>query len=111
MDSKNPPEPATLTIPLKGENWSEPERWVLEQLFRGEIADFHSRYGRIDANLSEGWSEQRLLRPTFLQTILVHEFFRNALPPPGVRIRGAWVTQAIDFLNANLAHEWWLEAS
>src|SRR5262249_60299791 len=64
--------------------------------------------GDLDADRPEGLPESRILRPKFLETILLEDKYRSALPRRGVRIVGARFTQRIDLVNAELKHELWL---
>lgn len=98
-------------IPLKPADWSESERWIWQQARKGRIADFHERHGRIDPHEPKGWTEERSIRAAFVETILLHEPFRGALPRQGLRISGVWVRESVDLQNAELQHEWWLNAS
>ncbi len=54
---------------------------------------------------------RRKLSPTFLETILLHDPWRSAIPRQGVRIAGAWFNDTVDFEGAGIAHELWLNRS
>jgi len=87
--------------------WSSQEQWVWKQICEGKIADFNTVQGyggTLDPRKLEGWSEKRVLSPQFLETILLYEPFRSALPRYGVRIIGAWLQRPLDLQNATLAH-------
>jgi uncharacterized protein YjbI with pentapeptide repeats len=89
------------------EKWSSQEKWVWKRICEGEIADFNTARaygGSLDPKKLEGWSAKRALRSQFLQTILLFEPFRSALPQSGVRIVGAWFQEPMDLYNATLAH-------
>ena len=79
--------------------WTEPEKWVWEQVCKGERADFNARYAVTPADLAPdprnaaGWSANRLLSSAFLELILLHAPYRDALPRHGVRIIGAIIRQ------------------
>ena len=92
--------------PLPG--WREPERWAWACICESKDADFNGRLGEIlDPNNpkhDQKWSDSRTLRSTFLRTILLHEPFRSAVPPQGVRIIGAYFKDAIDLSDASI--EW-----
>src|SRR6266481_6312186 len=62
------------TEPIK--SWTEQEKWVWKQVCEGEIADFNNAEGysgKLDPKKSEGWTASRILRPAFLETILLRE--------------------------------------
>ena len=98
--------------------WSEPERWAWACICEGKAADFNERLGeKLDPIDPHEWSYdnrwstaykwpagRRTLSPRFLKTILLHEPFRSAVPPQGVRIIGAYFKDAIDLSDASI--EW-----
>ncbi len=83
------------------ESWSEPERWAWAEIRVGRIADFHARHGKLDPKEPEGWDETRKLSQAFLESILVREPFKGAVPRQGVRIVGAWFEEPIGLENAH----------
>ena len=91
--------------------WTKPEKWVWRQVCEGKTANFNDVDGELDPRDPEGWSHRRLISPQFLETILVYDPFRSALPRVGVRIIGAWVTGQIDLEHGHLAHPWSLGKS
>ncbi|MGA2223469.1 MAG: hypothetical protein ABSH41_03385 [Syntrophobacteraceae bacterium] len=92
--------------------WSEPEKWVWKQVCEGKIADFNQRYKKeLDPRTPDGWSKYREISPSFLETILLHEPYRGALPHQGVRIVGACVRSYVEMSNAIIRHMWSLERS
>lgn len=92
-------------------DWSEPEKWVWQQLCQGKIADFNRLYGELDPKTPNCWSETRVITPSFLETILTAKPYQSALPRQGVRIIGALIRQEIDLENGSICHQWWLEES
>ena len=108
---------ATLILPEESftvaprPDWSEPEKWVWQEICAGRIADFNQRYGALDPKTPDGWSETREITPSFLETILTRDPYQKALARQGVRILGAWVRQPVDLENGSLSHQWWLEGS
>ena len=82
------------------ESWSEPERWAWVEIRAGKIADFHARHSKLDPKEPEGWDQTRKLSQVFLETILLGEPFKGAVPRQGVRIVGAWFEEPIDLENA-----------
>ncbi|RMF94055.1 MAG: hypothetical protein D6736_00740 [Nitrospinota bacterium] len=94
--------------------WTRQEQWVWVQICTGKVADFNTARGyggRLDPSNPEKWPEARILRPVFLETILLHEPFRSALPRQGISIRGAWFTETLDLSYAILPHQLRLEDS
>jgi hypothetical protein len=75
-------------VPLPMEDWSAQERWVWDMVSTGKIADFNdtgldfNRGGReLKPENEEDWKGEegarRLLRPAFLETILLYEPWRG----------------------------------
>ena len=91
------------------ESWSEPERWAWAEIRAGKIADFHARLSELDPNEPEGWDQTRKLSQAFLETILVREPFKGAVPRQGVHIVGAWFEEPIDLVNAQIVPQLWLD--
>jgi hypothetical protein len=95
-----PPHPA----------WSPAEQWVWQRLCEGEIADFNAREGKIlDPSHPAGWDETRTVRAAFLDTVLLREPYRSALPRQGVRLVGARFDEATALDEARLGHMLWLD--
>jgi hypothetical protein len=110
----NPPFPGEPCETEPQQNWTEQEKWVWKKVGSGEIANFNEgdHYGGpLDPKKPEGWPENRVLRPKFLETILLHEPYRGALTRHGVSIIGAWFNEPNDLENATLAHELYLVSS
>jgi hypothetical protein len=94
------------------QRWTKQEIFVWERICAGAVANFNegAAYGgNLDADRPEGLPESRILRPKFLETILLEDKYRSALPRRGVRIVGARFTQRVDLVNAELKHELWLD--
>jgi uncharacterized protein YjbI with pentapeptide repeats len=88
---------------LHGTSWTEQERWVWTQVCEGREADLNQREGAMhDPNKSEGWTRVRILRPEFLESILLHEPYQEALSHRGIRIKGAWFIESLDLSEATL---------
>ena len=86
--------------------WTEPEKWVWEKICEGKVADFNKRpdarpFDPREQEDSENFSD-RTLRSGFLETILLHEPFRSAIPSQGVRIIGAYFPEPIDLSDASI---------
>lgn len=96
------------------ESWTPQEKWVWKQISQGKIADFNKAEGYggvLDPKEDKEWPDSRILRPGFLETILLHEPYRRALTRHGVRIIGAWFKEPLDLSNALLTHQLCLDAS
>jgi len=106
------PGESCQTAPI--ESWTQQEKWVWKQVCERKIADFNKAEGyggKLDPKKGEEWPETRVLRPAFLETILLHEPYRSALPRQGVRIVGAWFTESLDLSFAILVQQLWLDYS
>ncbi|MCB2228592.1 MAG: hypothetical protein KQH53_18090 [Desulfarculaceae bacterium] len=111
-----PPVSQEPWVPLPSHKWTEPERWVWEQVRTGREANFNQRYGKeLDPKDESLWAEEekerRTLRPDFLRTILLCEPWRGLITHVGVRIFGAFFEGDIDLGQAEVACELWLEQS
>ena len=66
--------------------------------------------GGVDPKNSDNWRTNRILRPVFLEAILLHELI--GVPcHTGVRILGGWFKEALNLSHAALPHQIWLDAS
>jgi hypothetical protein len=89
------------------EDWTPQEKFVWQRVTAGEIANFNTAEGyggKLDPKKPEGWPENRVLRPSFLETILLKEAYRRNLTRRGVTIVGACFTEAIELEGAELEH-------
>jgi uncharacterized protein YjbI with pentapeptide repeats len=86
-----------------GINWTEQERWVWTQVCENREADLNQREGGShDPKKLEVWTKSRILRPSFLETILLHEQYQLAVSHRGIRITGAWFIEPLDLSDATL---------
>ena len=103
------PVPVNRKCSVKADpQWTSQEKFVWRHVCVGEVADFNagSDYGgNLDPKRPEGLPASRILRPVFLETILLADKYRHALTRNGVRISGARFTETIDLSNAQLAHD------
>jgi uncharacterized protein YjbI with pentapeptide repeats len=94
------------------DKWSEPEKWVWQEIRAGRAADFNAHEGRADRPLDPkdppGWGDARRLRSDFLGQIL-RQPHSAEIPAQGVRIVGAWLDEAVDLAYGRLAWQLWLE--
>ena len=108
------PEERNFGIALPGEKcripprpkWTEPERWAWTQICEGRIANFNIRANEeldpINSDHDDKWSDGRILSSRFLETILLYEPFRSAIPRRGVHIFGAYFPNPIDLIDASI---------
>ena len=102
-------------VPLPEIHWSPNEQWVWRKLRRGEEADFNARWYGNSCLLpwaDEAWNEEekarRLIRPEFLNTILLHEPWRSALSNWGFRLGGAYFPASMKMPHAEVTSHFWL---
>ena len=115
--AESPPQP----IPADGKcavavdpNWTKQEQFVWLNVCAGKEADFNKAPGfggDLDPKGPNGLPESRILRSSFLETILLKDKYRSALTRLGVRITGARFTETVDLQNAELEHDLWLDRS
>ena len=94
-------------------SWSEAETWSWVEICEGRIADFFGLYGT-PLKLEDSWddnSKDRHLSQRFIETMLLHEPWRNAIPRQGVRFVGAIFPEGINLSTAKIPHEVWFEDS
>lgn len=96
--------------------WSAQEQWAWDKrICLGKIADLSTRPagkgGGCDVSKAEDWPDDRVLKPQFIQTILLHEPFRSAFVRRGVRIRCAKFEKHLDMSQVHIKQELWLNAS
>jgi hypothetical protein len=113
----SPPQP----IPADGKcavpvdpNWTKQEQFVWLNVCVGKEADFNkepSYGGDLDPKSSTGLPDSRILRSSFLETILLKDRYRSVLTRLGVRIIGARFTETVDLQNAELQHDLRLDRS
>ena len=95
-------------VPLPKKEWTEPERWVWEQVRTGQLADFNQRHGKgLDPNIESLWvgkeKERRTLRPDFLRTILLCEPWRSLITHEGCVIVGAYFDEPVNLSFAEIS--------
>ncbi|HEY2889902.1 MAG TPA: hypothetical protein VGJ31_04715 [Dongiaceae bacterium] len=104
------PGEACATPPVS--DWTEPEKWAWGRICTGEVADMADHTGGSDEPAtSDDWPAGRDLSLRFLETILLVEPYRSAVPILGVRIHGAHFAEFVNLSNASLIRELWLDNS
>ena len=106
--------PALATKSCKAylqKDWTTQEKLVWMQACEGKEANFNEAKGyggELDPRKEEDWQkekhENRILRSTFLETILLYEPYRSALHRKGVLIVGAWFPDTVDLSYSRLNH-------
>jgi hypothetical protein len=89
--------------PLK--SWTPQEVWVWGEICQGKAANFNSggSYGGwLHPGSRSRWPQNRILRPSFLQTILLIDPYQRAASIRGVTIIGAWFPDSINLANTSL---------
>jgi butyrate kinase len=95
-------------------SWTKQEQFVWLNVCVGKAADFNKEPGYggdLDPKSPSGLPEGRILRSSFLETILLNDKYRSALTRLGVRITGARFTETVDLRNAELEHDLRLDRS
>ena len=105
-DSPSQPIPADGKCNVPGDaNWTKQEQFVWMNVCIGKVADFNKAPGYgddLDPKSPAGLPESRILRSSFLETILLKDKYRGALTRLGVNIAGARFTETVDLGNAEL---------
>ena len=93
--------------------WMPQEKFVWQHVCVGDAANFNvgpDYGGNLDPKRPEGLPDSRILRSSFLETILLADKYRHALTRYGVRIVGARFKGVVDLEDAqlgnNLALDW-----
>ena len=86
--------------------WNSSETWAWGQIAEGRVADFDALLGTVNGSgqqTDERFGDpRRVLGATFLRAVLTREQFGGAVPPEGVRIRGAVFDGDLDIRDAEL---------
>ena len=104
------PDDDKCAIPVDS-SWTKQEQFVWRNVCVGKDANFNYEPGYggdLNPKSPAGLPKNRILRASFLETILLKDKYRNALTRLGVRIIGARFTER--FAN-KLQHELWLVRS
>ena len=86
--------------------WTQSEKWAWMRICEAQFADFNGRCRADLFDLRDGEDDENLsdrnLSSSFLETILLHEPFRSAIPRQGVRIIGANFPNRIELSDASI---------
>jgi uncharacterized protein YjbI with pentapeptide repeats len=114
-DASTPSATGATACPVAADaSWTKQETFVWNQACAGDQADFDTAPGyggNLDPGQPQGLPANRILRSSFIATILLDEKYRHALTRLGLRIRGARFTETLNLANANLSNELWLDHS
>ena len=95
-----------VDAPSQPSGWSSAETWAWSEITDGRVADFDAKLGTTKAsgkNTHERFGDpRRVLGAGFLRSVLTEDQFRGAVPPEGVRIRGAAFENDVDIRDAVL---------
>jgi len=109
------PRPIERKCAVPGdETWTPQERFVWARVCIGEEANFNeapANGGNLDPRKPEGLPENRVLRSSFLETILLQDRYRRTLTRRSVRIVGARFKETVGLEKAELWNGLWLDAS
>lgn len=90
---------------IESDEWTPQEKWVWKCICKGEIADLNNFDGydnKLDPKSTEGWHENRIIRPSFLKAIIFNESYSNKITKEeGIHISGAWFKELLDLPNAS----------
>ena len=95
--------------------WKSPEKWAWTEICEGRPADFDLRpdderpdtgedlaFDPADPDFEPASWNGRTLRSMFLETVLMHEPFRSAVPHYGIHIKGAYFPQIVGLADASI---------
>ncbi len=94
-------EGTACATPGKSE-WTIQEHWVWERLCSHETTDLSIFAGPSDPDLPDTWTPDHILRPEFLETVLLDRPYITELADRRVSIRGAWFESVIDLSDAHI---------
>jgi uncharacterized protein YjbI with pentapeptide repeats len=86
--------------------WTKQEYFLWRRVLQGEPVNFEK-----EQEYGDAMSPCRILRPKFLESILLIDIYRNRITRHGVLITGARFTDRLDLVNAELQYEFWLTNS
>ena len=106
-DYAQPVPPDGKCLVAADKQWTPQEKFVWQRVCIGKDANFNETPGYgddLDPRRPEGLPASRILRSSFLETILLKSEYRQALTRHGVRIVGARFAEVVVLEQANLGH-------
>jgi len=90
--------------------WSNPEKWVWQQICSGDIADFNKKLKKVaDIHLASDWDDRRLLSSKFIYEVLLDKRYSDSIPDLGLRIKGFWINAPVDLTGAEINPIIWFD--
>jgi hypothetical protein len=93
-------------------SWTPQEVWVWKRICGRQTADLNDsgRFGPpTDIDKPKSWSSKRVLRSSFIETVLTDTHYSDLLTKRRVTISGAWFRSPIDLANSSIpvsVHFW-----
>lgn len=85
------------------ESWTDLEKWVWQEIGSGRTAKINAHLGKAaDPSKPDEWGPERRLSSAFLETVLLHDPWRSAIPRQGVQIIGALFDEHVELKWADL---------
>ena len=117
-----PARPAETVCPVPLEKYAPEREWAIqekwawdERICLGRIADLSERLNGgepgCDVHKAEDWGDERVLTQEFVETVLLHQPFRDAYGKRGFRIRCAKFEEDLDISQSHFPHEIWFDES
>lgn len=92
-------------------SWSKAEEWAWGMIIENKIADFNGQFPSIALENGAFKTEDRKLSPQFLRDLITLPEFSAKLPPEGLRIKGAWISEDLNLVDLKTPVSLWIEAS
>jgi hypothetical protein len=94
-------------LPGDQSSWKEQERWAWSRICTGHPADLRTFGGGDNPRRAQSWPTQRELSQRFIETVVLTDPYRLAIPRQGVVIIGARFLETVDLGHAKLEHDLW----
>jgi hypothetical protein len=110
-EEKQPPDQC---IAAASSRWTRQEVWVWKQLCLRQDADLNEsgRFGATtDVDDPTSWSPQRILRPSFIESILMDNDYSDRLENRPIIIDGAWFHSPINLDDSSIPVAFYLNNS